>query len=54
MAVWIKLGVEVPGKVVRTWDEDTETTTLQLSEAQAKVVLEQLSPALAFFDAQHK
>ncbi len=53
MAVWIKtLRVEVAGKVVRTYDTLSDTTTLEFDEDQTRVMHEELSSVVAFLDAQ--
>lgn len=52
MSVKIKtLGVELPGRVLRTFDGDN--TTLVLDEAQARLLHEELTTVVGFFDNQN-
>ena len=53
MAIKIKsLGVEVPGRVVRSYDETSKTTTLLLDAEQVQALHEELGTVVMFFDAQ--
>jgi hypothetical protein len=53
MAIKIaKMVVDVPGQVLRKFDKDTKVTTLVVDDDQARALFDQLSPVLAFFDAQ--
>jgi hypothetical protein len=44
------LGVEVPGRVVRNFENDT--TTLLFNEEQVRLLHEELGTVVRFFDAQ--
>lgn len=46
------VGVEVPGRVVRSYSEDTKTTTLLLSGAQVRALNENTGLVVQFFDMQ--
>lgn len=47
-----ELGVVIPGKVTRKYDEGANTTTLTLSESQVRDAAGSLGLAVSFFDSQ--
>lgn len=49
-----ELGVVVPGKITRKFDQGANRTTLTLTEGQAREIAQSLELALGFFDAQGK
>jgi hypothetical protein len=51
MAVKIReLDIEIPGKVVRKYDEASDITTFQVNQAQIQAIAGELAEAVAFIN----